>query len=141
MPSISPDRGTNGLLPGSGNWIIPKPETIDESVLPIEPQPFLESTDVVPHPRQLPQHRFLVLDSGLKLAPFRSQAKSIDQTTLGSPIDWASKQDQVPCWPGFCLMEPGKPFASMRVASKPLQRQGAARLALHRVTSCITSSP
>ena len=53
---IPPDFSADGLPPGLGNWIIKASEAIDEMIPPIEPQPDLESTVVVPHPRWILQH-------------------------------------------------------------------------------------
>ena len=53
---IPPDLGTDGLPPGLGNWIVKTTDPIDEMVTPIQPQPDLESTVVVPDPGWLHQH-------------------------------------------------------------------------------------
>ena len=47
---IPPDLSADGLPPGLGDWIIPTPKALDAMVPPIEPQPDLESTVVVPNP-------------------------------------------------------------------------------------------
>ena len=53
---IPPDLRADGLSPGLGDWIIPTPEAVDEKIPPIQPQPDLESTVVVPHPGWFLQH-------------------------------------------------------------------------------------
>ena len=53
---IPPDLSTGGLSPGLGDWIVETTKAIGEMVPPVEPQPDLESTIVVPHPRWLLQH-------------------------------------------------------------------------------------
>ena len=55
---ISPDLGTDGLPPRLGNWIVETTNPIDEMVTPIQPQPDLESTVVVPHPWRFLQHPY-----------------------------------------------------------------------------------
>ena len=56
LSQIPTDLSTDDLCPGLGDWIIPTPYAIDEMVPPIQPQPDLENTVVVPHPRWLLQH-------------------------------------------------------------------------------------
>ncbi len=53
---IPPDLGTDGLPPGLGDGIVKASKAIDEMVPTIQPQPDLESTVVVPHPRRFLQH-------------------------------------------------------------------------------------
>ena len=52
----SSDLRVDGLPPGLGDWIIKATKAIDEMVPPVQPQPDLESTVVVPHPGWFLQH-------------------------------------------------------------------------------------
>ena len=52
----APDLSADGLSPGLGDWIVKATRAVDEMVLPIQRQPDLESSVVVPHPRWLLQH-------------------------------------------------------------------------------------
>ena len=47
---ITPDLGTDGLLPSFGDWIVGTTDPIDEMVSSTNPQPDLESTIVISHP-------------------------------------------------------------------------------------------
>ena len=51
-----PDFSADGLPLGLNDWIIKTTKAIDEMVTPIQPQPDLESTVVVSHPRWLLKH-------------------------------------------------------------------------------------
>ena len=53
---IPPDLCADGLSPGLGDWIVKATKAVDKKVPPIQPQPDLESTVVVPYPRWLLQH-------------------------------------------------------------------------------------